>query len=300
MGHAKTTRGLVAAALAAALAGGSAGAAPPSFIHAATIYRDEQEVPLRFPEGVACTDDGVLVVADSGNARLVRYSYRDGRLQGGTPVVVPQVPYPTRLQIDGKGNLLVLDRKERRIARLDVAGTFVSFLDVKGPTGAPARVGAFKLDGAGNVYVQDLATDKLLVVSPAGSVTRQVDLPRGAVTDVAVDQAGKIYAVDAGSASVWVAERSATAFKALATGMRDYLSFPGYVAPAGGRLFVVDQNGHGLVALGLDGSYQGRQLGLGWSDGFLYYPAQVCFTEKGWVGVADRSNHRVQIFRTGK
>ncbi len=300
MEHAKTMRGLAAVALLLTLTGGAARAATVSFTHAASVYRDELNVALRFPEGVACTDAGAVVVADSGNARIVRYSYRNGQLSGGTSVTVPQVSYPTRVQIDSKGNILVLDRKARRIARLDVAGTFVSFLDVKGASGAPAVVGAFKLDRQDNAYVQDLATNKLLVVAPSGSVTRQLDLPRGAVTDVGVDAAGTIYAVDAGAASIWAADRSASAFKALATGMREYLSFPGYVAPSGGRVFVVDQNGHGLVMLGLDGSYQGRQLGIGWNDGFLYYPSQICFTEKGDALVADRSNHRVQIFKTSR
>lgn len=300
MEHAKTTRGLAAVALLLVLTGGAARAATVSFIPAGSAYQDELNVGLRFPEGVACTDAGAVVVADSGNGRLVRYGYRDGQLSGGSSVTVPQVPYPTRVQLDSKGNILVLDRKARRIARLDVAGTFIAFLDVKGPGGAPAAVGAFKLDGQDNVYVQDLTTNKLLVVAPSGSVIRQLDLPRGAVTDVAVDAAGTLYAVEAGGASVWVADRSAKAFKTLATGMREYLSFPGYVAPSGGRLFVVDQNGHGLVILGLDGSYQGRQLALGWNEGFLYYPSQVCFTEKGDAFVADRSNHRVQVFRTSK
>lgn len=298
MEHAKTTRVLAAVALLVALGGGAARAATVSFVHAGSVYRDDLEVGLRFPEGVACTEAGAVVVADSGNGRLVRYTWREGRLAGGSSVTVSQVPYPTRVQIDSKGNILVLDRKARRIARLDMAGTFVSFLEVKGPSGAPAAVGAFKLDGQDNAYVQDLTSNKLLVVSPSGSVTRQLDLPRGAVTDVAVDAAGTLYALEAGGASVWVAERSASAFKPLATGMREYLSFPGYVVPSGGRLFVVDQNGHGLVILGRDGSYQGRQLALGWNEGFLYYPSQICFTEKGDAFVADRSNHRVQAFRT--
>ncbi len=297
---ANTKRALLGLSAATVLAAGGARAAPPAFVHAATILQDEQQAPLRFPEGVACTSDGTVVVADSGNGRLVRFAYRDGQVSGGTPVVLKEVPYPTRLQIDGKGNILVLDRKARRIARLDPTGTFVAYVDVKAPSGASALVGSFKLDGSDNLFAQDLASNKVLVLSPAGAATRQLDLPAGAVTDIAVDAAGKIYALDAASASVWIADRGATAFKPLATGMREYLSFPAYVTVTGGRLLVMDQNGHGMVMLGLDGSYQGRQLGLGWSNGFLYYPAQICLSEKGFAVVADRSNNRVQIFKTGK
>jgi hypothetical protein len=52
----------------------------------------------------------------------------------------------------------------------------------------------------------------------------------------------------------------------------------------------------GIVTIGPDGSYQGRELTIGWNDGQLYYPAQICLTEGGDLFVADRQNHRVQIF----
>lgn len=294
------TRGLSSAALALAVAAGAARAAPPVFLHAATIVGDGQEVPLLFPEGIACSDDGALVIADTGNGRIVRYRYVDGQLTGGTPVAVAQAPYPTRVQIDRKGNILVLDRKAHRIARLDVAGTFTSYLDARGKSGAAAVVGAFKLDAADSAYVLDLAEKHVLVLSAEGQLTREIDLPAGAFTDLAVDPAGKIYAVEAGSASLWVADRAATSFRVLAAKMREYLNFPGYLAVSGGRLLVVDQNGHGIVTVGLDGSYQGRQLALGWNDGSLYYPAQACFSEHGFAAVADRSSSRVQIFKTGR
>ena len=36
-----------------------------------------------------------------------------------------------------------------------------------------------------------------------------------------------------------------------------------------GTLYVVDENGGGIVILGRDGSYMGRQLSLGWNEGLL-------------------------------
>ena len=41
----------------------------------ASIYSDANGVGLKYPEGVACTDE-YLIVADTGNSRLLRYSYR--------------------------------------------------------------------------------------------------------------------------------------------------------------------------------------------------------------------------------
>lgn len=294
----RTTLKLASIAL---LIAGAARADTVAFVHAGSIYGDEKKAPLRDPDGVGCSEAGALVVADSGNGRLVRYAYKDGQLSGGTEVRAAQLTYPTRVQIDGKGNLFVLDRKARRIARLDPSGRFQSFVEAKGAK-APVVPGAFKLDRADNLYVQDLGSHSILVLDPSGNVTRKLDLPGEArsVTDIAVDPAGSVFVVDGGMAVVWVAEKGTGPFKAITKSMREYLSFPGYITPARGRLFVVDQNGHGLVTLGADGSFQGRQLGMGWNDGLLYYPSQLCFTDAGVAFVADRSNHRVQIFKTGK
>jgi hypothetical protein len=63
-----------------------------------------------------------------------------------------------------------------------------------------------------------------------------------------------------------------------------------------GKLFVVDQNGNAVVRLGTDGSFQGRDLAIGWHDGAVYYPAQLCINKGGDVFLADRANNRVQIF----
>jgi hypothetical protein len=54
------------------------------------------------------------------------------------------------------------------------------------------------------------------------------------------------------------------------------------------------------VVLGADGAFQGRQLAIGWGDGYLYYPAQLCINGAGTAFIADRSNNRVQIFDTSR
>ena len=50
------------------------------------------------------------------------------------------------------------------------------------------------------------------------------------------------------------------------------------------------------MKLGVDGTFQGRELAMGWSDGAVHYPGQICVTSEGDVFVADRNNNRVQIF----
>jgi hypothetical protein len=52
--------------------------------------------------------------------------------------------------------------------------------------------------------------------------------------------------------------------------------------------------------LSQDGSFLGRQLSMGWNEGLLYYPTQMCINEKGEAFIADRGNSRIQIFMVVK
>lgn len=106
--------------------------------------------------------------------------------------------------------------------------------------------------------------------------------------------------MDAPSATVFVAEAADKAFRRLSGSLKESISFPGYLlADNHGKLLVVDQSGNAVVRLGNDGSFQGRDLAMGWMDGTLQYPAQLCLTGSDVV-IADRGNNRVQIFATPK
>lgn len=274
-----------------------------AFVHDASIYIDAKEGPLKAPEGVGCTDAGYVVVADTGNQRLLVFSYKDNRLAGGTEVKLAQLTSPLRVQVDEKGNVLALDGKTRKIVRVSAAGAFDGTLEPKGLNDAGKIVlGAFKLGPKGEVLMLDVAGHRVVVTDASGVVQRQVEIPREVATamDVAADVGGTLYVVDAVSATVWSADKEAKVFKALTPSMKDKMGFPTYLTASKGRLIVVDQNGNGVVLLGVDGSYQGRQLSVGWNDALVYYPAQMCVTDAGVAFVADRYNNRVQVFSMGK
>jgi DNA-binding beta-propeller fold protein YncE len=202
------------------------------------------------------------------------------------------------VQIDGRGNALVLDRKARRIVRLDVKGGFAGALEITGLRGPPAVVpAAFKLDGAGRVLVLDVAERRVVEAEAGGAAVREIPVPRGAIfADVAPGPGGQILAVDPVAGSVWVADPKATSFRELARGLKDRAAFPSYLAVQGARIYLADPHGNGIASLGVDGSPQGRELGYGFADGQLQYPGQICATARGEILVADRGNSRVQIF----
>lgn len=291
------TRAVILALAASAAA--PAGARAAGLKHLLTITADEKGEPLRAPEGSACTDQGALVVADTGNGRLLTFTYRDGRLAPGAVVRLAEAASPSRVQIDGQGNVLVLDRRSKRIVRVDAAGRYAGAVELKGAAGRAAPVPtAFKVDAAGTLYVLDVAGRRVLVAAADGTVGRELPWPAGPeeFTDLAVDAGGRILAVDSVGSRVWAAEKADTAFKAIGEGLKDRVSFPAGLTEHRGRLYLVDQHGHGLALLAGDGSFQGRELEMGWVDGKLYYPAQLCANGEGQLFIADRGNNRVQVF----
>lgn len=278
----------------------AAGAEPLSFYYVTTIYRDAKDVALRSPEGVACTSTS-LVVADTGNRRLLTFALTEsGAITQTGEAKLAELTSPVRLQLDSKGHLLALDGKSHRIVRVDASGGFGGFLEMKGAAHAPVLVG-FKLDAADNVYALDVGSERVLVADPGGNVSRTLELPRGPMmSDIAVDSGGTVYAVDGVGATVWSAAKGATRFTQIGKSLKDSMSFPSYALAYQGKLVLVDQHGMGLALLGLDGSYLGRQLAIGWSDGSVYYPAQLCINERGGAFIADRGNNRVQQFTTAR
>lgn len=290
----KKTLVRVAAILLASAAGR---ASAVGFTPSASIYADDKEVAFKRPEGVACADGGAVVIADTGNGRLVTYASNAGQVSGGKETKLTQLTFPTRLQLDSKGNVLALDGRTRKIVRLDEKRAFRGYVEPKGVAGVVIPV-AFKVDASDNVYILDIAARRVLVADSGGSVARTLPLPKdGVFTDIAVDGAGTVFAVDAVTATVFAAEKAATELKPISRSLKEHMSFPTYLTTSKGKLYLVDQNGNGIVVLGNDGSYQGRQLSIGANEGLVYYPAQLCLNGKAEAFVADRLNDRVQVFK---
>jgi hypothetical protein len=95
-----------------------------------------------------------------------------------------------------------------------------------------------------------------------------------------------------------VADREAKEFKPLGPSLKDRVSFPTYLVEDHGKLYLVDQNGNGIAVLGSDGAFLGRELEMGWLNGRVYYPGQMCVNGDGLAFIADRDNNRIQVFST--
>lgn len=265
--------------------------------HRATLYTDNAEQALKFPEGVACNSK-TLIVADTGNSRLVRYSL-------GEQAITPEAVYPLQetsplvAQLDSHGNIYVLDGKSRQILSLDAQGQPTGKLEPKGVPGSKTIIPrSFRLF-AGQIYLLDIFSERLLELDTQGKFQRQIPFPDGAgfFSDLSVGPQGTIYLLDSVAGAIYQAASGADSFSLFSSGLKKYLNFPTSLATdKNGELYLSDQYGSGLIEISRDGSFQGRKFGMGWEDGQLYYPSQLCINDQNDLVIADRSNSRVQVF----
>ena len=265
-----------------------------------TIYVDDKGASLRQPEGVACDDKSTLIVGDTANNRLVRYTVEERAVKPAGEIRTAELTNPIRLQLNSKGEIFALDGKQRRIARFGGGGEFKGFVTPEGiPSPATVVPRSFKIDRTDNLHILDVFSNRVLVLDPQGKYQRHLAFPKdvGFISDLVVDFKGAIFLLDSVNAIVSVAAKDAKGFSPLTKSLREHLSFPTSITADGrGVLYLVDENGGGVVIVGQDGAFLGRQLAMGWTEGLLYYPSQMCLTEKGAVFIADRGNSRVQFF----
>lgn len=266
-----------------------------------SIYLDDKEIKLKQPESVACNEESSLIVADTGNGRLLRYIFQNNVLKAGTKEIkAPQLSYPVKTKLNSKGEIFVLDGKERRIIRLTPEGMFKGYLDPEGlPSPAKYVLRSFTLDTSDNLYILDILSQRVLILNAKGKYQRHIRFPKnyGFFSDITVDFKGNVFLIDSVNAVVFSAAKDSIKFSSLSGKLKHYVRFPTVITTdRRGRIYLVDRNSSKIIILGQDGSYIGRLSGQGWKEGRLYHPSDMCINIRGNVFIADTSNNRVQIF----
>lgn len=271
------------------------------FRHITSIYADDQELSLKHPEGVACNQNTLLIVADTGNGRLLQFTYKDKAVAPKTrEIKLPQLIYPVQVKLSSLGEMFVLDRKQRRILRITAAGEFGGYIDLQGSSSpAAAAPKSFHIDKKDNLYILDVFSRRVIMMNSRGKYLKHFRFPPkyGFFTDLTVDFKGHILLVDSVNARVFSNTGSSAAFFPLTESLQQYVRFPtGITTDRRGRIYLVDRNGGRVIIVGPDGSYIGRLSAMGWKEGLLNYPSQICLNDNGEIFVADTNNSRVQIF----
>ncbi len=261
------------------------------------VYVDSEGSSIRQPEGIGCGPDSV-VVADTGNERLLLYTVTKETIRAGLKISLPEIPHPVHAEIVWDGGILVLDGKSRRIGRVSPEGAFQGYLE---PSGVSGKIvpRSFKFGRDKNLYILDIYSKRILVVDSTETVKRQIAFPEefGAFADLAVDTKGKVFAIDSVGKRLFSAGRDETVLTAAPNDLHGKADFPTSLAVDGaGNVYVGDQNGGSILVLGPDGSFRTRQSKMGWKTGQLRFPSKLCVDDKDHLFVADRANDRIQVF----
>jgi hypothetical protein len=196
---------------------------------------------LRFPGGVAVDGAGNLVIADTGNNRVRVVAEATGTFYGqamtagdiytvagahrgfsgdGGPARSARLDGPSKVAVDGSGNLLIADSGNHRIRVVavaagtfyrqrmrpqhiyTVAGTGTGFGGYSGDGGpaASAELSVPKgvvVDGAGNLVIADTNNNRVRVVAKTTATFYGVAMTAGNVYTVAGNGVGR-YAGDGG------------------------------------------------------------------------------------------------------
>ncbi len=259
---------------------------------------DVEEIGLNQPEGIACAND-YIVVADTGNKRLLRFSFDAEKMTADAVFKTPEIVHPVRAQISSSGDILVLDGKLLKIARLGPDGTFkgsLSFTGVSHPEEVVPR--SFRVGGDDLIYVLDIFGSRVLVVDGAGNYRRHIPFPQshGFFSDLIVNEKGDVLLLDSVKGVLYKAPGGAKEFTPLAENLKEQARFPANMTTdASGDILVVDRHGGSILLVGPDGGIQGTQLGFGWKEKLINYPSQICVGGEDKLFIADTCNSRIQF-----
>jgi len=253
---------------------------------------------LRFPSGVAVDGVGNLLIAEWGNSRIRKvdaagiittvagngWSTFFG--DGGPATAARVIPYG--VAVDGVGNLLIADKQNNRIRKVDTGGTITTVvgngLKGSGGDGGPATAAQLcypagvAVDGAGNLLIADEGNSRIRKVDAAGIITT--------VAGYGICESGSGFTGDGGPATA------------------AQLFFPtGVVVDGADNIFIADHHNHRVrkvdtaaIITTVAGSGTPGFSGDGGAAtaAQLIYPSGVAVDGAGNLLIADSLNNRIR------
>jgi hypothetical protein len=157
-----------------------------------------------YPSGFDFAPDGTIVVADTGNDQVEKFSvtpnsYTELWRVGSTGTGIGQFSDPRDIGIDHLGNIFVADARNSRIVKLDPNGEWItSFVGSPGNTVSfPLGLSVHQTAGGEFLFVADSAHNKIRVFDLNGTLLKTF-VSNGVCTfsgprDVDADPAGNVY-----------------------------------------------------------------------------------------------------------
>jgi DNA-binding beta-propeller fold protein YncE len=260
------------------------------------------------PVGIAVTPDGEQIfVAEGGGQRLLKVFNRDGRPVGqlSAPGSTPGTRNPAHLALDSLGRLFAVDRAR---AAVDIYSASLEWEATWQPRALEALGGwlpngiAFGPDD--RVYITEVGRQEhsvlvldrdsgtlLQVLSRNSGIEGGLDFP----VQASADQDGRVYVSDGNAGRVLAISPSGVS---TVGGSGDAaIGLPRGLTVSGQKLFVADASTQRILVFATaDQPTFLHAFGDEDSDEGLAYPNAVAVDRTGRVYVADRGNHRVQVW----
>ncbi len=285
-------------------------AEPDAIIYENSITLDEEEGKLLMPSFVMTDQKMKEIYVVDGRSRVMIYS------QDLFPLHMMNsesgIESPHGLALDDEGYLYVAQSSSNGDLRHRIS-VFKPCLRkdrdiyIQGFEGAenflPFRLA---VDKKGNIFVSSNHYKGVLILNNDGTL---IDIlapeekgQKVTVTNVTIDDAGRIYLVSADAGRVYIYDKNRTMIAIFGEkgGSTGKLSRPRSVAidSLNGKMFVVDYMRHTITVYSSSGSYLHEFGGLGLGAGWFQNPIDAEMDNEGRLFVADYFNHRVQIFKT--
>jgi len=257
---------------------------------------------FQYPQKIAITSAGELVVADAGNNRLQVFDttgkfLRTIGLPGGTTGEQVGALYNSSgVAVDSDGNIYATDLREERVQVFDSTGKFVSAAKV--PAAAVTACGGaiFTVGKTEHVVTKLTPTlDTTKTFGGFGTATGQLQFPTG------ITCAGtSLIVADMVGARVQVFDLDGNALQAFGTfgnGSGQFNNPYDVAVDPQHNIYVVDMSNHRVQVFNSQGQYL-TTLGSGFGSGpgQFKYPTGITIDRQGTIYVVDGGNHRVQKF----
>jgi DNA-binding beta-propeller fold protein YncE len=265
----------------------------------------------RFQRPLGMTVDrarGLLVVADTGNHRLVVVDAK-GRSRGGIPCVASASEgrscEPRAVACDAGGRLYAVGTLTRGIEIISPTGARLARLDPLPPQHTTDAIQGVAVAPSGRIWV-----------TIAGTHSAIVALRSDGTTDLRIERAGSAALGSLGGIAVNAdetliaavstdAERPISVFRTDGTYVASFgkrgegegtFSRPTHLAwGVGNTLWVVDTLRGSISVFDAKGDYRGRIGGFGRGPGQFSYPVACAFLADDRLAVLERAGARIQV-----